>query len=279
MKIVSCALLVMAAAWPAFPASAADGVAFITDLKGEVAVDGTPRPKLLSELAKGQKIRIGKDGQLFVMFIQSGKEYALGGPGDYTVGEREVAASSGMPPATRETAWRASPEVLVKVSQTASASIRMRSFAPVRPEAKAKQEFPTQGAVASLQPTLRWSGADAVEAEVVIFLAGREDKPLATAKATGGSHRFPFKLKPGADYVWSVSIAGRAIGPAHFRTLAAADLQTIEKRRPTEKAEFSDRLMFALLLQELGAVQEAQQAWGRLAQEREDLPELTGLAR
>ena len=39
-------------------------------------------------------------------------------------------------------------------------------------------------------------------------------------------------------------------------------------------AEFSDRLMFTLLLHELGAKQEARESWARLSQERADLPEL-----
>ena len=38
---------------------AADGVAFLTDIKGEVKVDGAPRPALMSELAKGQKLVLG----------------------------------------------------------------------------------------------------------------------------------------------------------------------------------------------------------------------------
>jgi hypothetical protein len=37
--------------------------------------------------------------------------------------------------------------------------------------------------------------------------------------------------------------------------------------------------MFALLLQEMGATQEAREAWAKLSQERADLPELSALAR
>ena len=126
MKDIYRALLASVAAMVCVSAQAADGVAFITNLKGEVAVDGTQRPSLMSELAKGQKIAVGKDSQLAVMYIQSGKEYVLKGPGDYTVGEREIASGSGVPPSARETSWRASSQVLVKVAQTSSASIRMR---------------------------------------------------------------------------------------------------------------------------------------------------------
>jgi len=274
------ALLVSMAAFLAFPAQAAGGIAFVSDLKGDVSVDGTPRPMLLSELAKGQKVVVGKDSLLAVMFIQSGKEYLLRGPADYTIGERDIASGIGMPPVARETAWRANNQVLVKVAQTSSASIRMRSFAPPKAAPKARLEFPTRGAVTQLQPTLRWTLPEgSAQSDVTIAVAGKEDKPLARASVGGASHRFAAKLQPDTEYAWSVAVAGQEIGTARFRTLPAAALQDAQKRRPAEKAEFSDRLMYALLLQEMGAVQEAQEAWAKLAQERADLPELASLAK
>ncbi|MBL0143597.1 MAG: hypothetical protein IPP91_16170 [Betaproteobacteria bacterium] len=280
MKTILRALMASATVASALAAQAADGVAFITDLKGEVAVDGSARPMLMSELAKGQKIVVGKDAQLSVMYIQSGKEYALKGPQEFTVGEREIASTSGMPPAARETAWRASNQVLVKVSQTSSASIRMRSIAPVKVDTKPKLDFPTHGAITLLQPTLRWTVPEGkAPAEVAIAVAGKEDKPFAKAKVSATSHRFSTKLQPDTEYSWTVSVEGQEIGTARFRTLSASAMQNTEKRRPSDKAGFSDRLLYALLLQDIGAVQEAQEAWGKLAQERTDLPELASLAK
>jgi hypothetical protein len=280
MKTMLRALLFSLTALAALAAQAADGIAFITNIKGEVSIDGSPRPLLMSELAKGQKITVGKEAQLAVMYIQSGKEYVLKGPQDYTVGEREIASATGVPPAARETAWRANGQVLVKVAQTSSASIRMRSIAPAKVESKPKLDFPTQGAITMLQPTFRWTGSEAkAPADVVLAVAGKEEKPVAKARVSASSHRFPTKLQPDTEYSWTVSVAGQEIGSARFRTLSASAIQNAEKRRPSDKAEFSDRLLYALLLQEIGAVQEAQEAWGKLAQERTDLPELASLAK
>ena len=280
MKIIVRAILAAAVALGAHATLAADGIAFITNLKGDVAVDGAQRPMLMSELAKGQKIAIGKEGQLAVMYIQSGKEYVLHQPGDYTVGEREITAAHGLPPAARETPWRASSQVLVKVAQSSAASIRMRSIAPPKVRAKSRLDFPTTGAVTLLQPTLRWTVPDpTVAVEVALTVAGREGRPVAKASVAGSSHRFPVKLQPDTEYSWTVTVAGQEIGAARFRTLPAAAIRDAERRRPSDKAEFSDRLMYALLLQEMGAVQEAQEAWGKLALERTDLPELASLAR
>ncbi len=99
-------------------------------MKGDVAVDGDSRPLLLAELAKGQKIVVSKDAQAAVMYIGSGKEFVLKGPGEFVVKDAEVGASSGAAPVARTTEWRASSKVLGQVAQTASASVRMRSIAP-----------------------------------------------------------------------------------------------------------------------------------------------------
>ncbi len=261
-------------------ALAADAVAFVTNLKGEVAIDSGSRPLLMSELAKGQRITVGKEAMVSVMYIQSGKEYVLKGPADYAVGDREITAGGGAPPSARETPWRASGDVLVKVAQTQSASIRMRSIAPARAAAPAALEYPVRGAVSTLQPVLRWAAVDAkAPADVVVAPAGAEGKPVVKAKATGGAFKVSPRLKPDAEYTWSVTVAGIELGRASFRTLPAASIDKADKRRPTDKAEFSDRVLFALLLQELGAEQEAAELWGRLAQERGDLPELAALAK
>lgn len=270
--ILAAILAVAATAW-------ADGVAFISNLKGDVSVDGNPRPMLLSELNRGQKLVVGRDGMASVMFIASGKEYALKGPGEYLVKDSEVSSASGIPPMTRETAWRTSDKALVQVAQTSSASVRMRSLGVPKADTEPRLLFPTQGNVATLQPMFRWRAPDArAQAEFVLAVAG-QDKPVHTAKAKEGSYRVPAKLHADTDYVWTVSVGDDEVGTGRFRTLPADALAQVEKRRPSEKADFSDRLMFAMMLHEMGAEQEAREAWARLAQERTDLPELAALAK
>jgi hypothetical protein len=261
------------------PALAAEGVAFFSDLKGEVAVDGNARPNLLSELSKGQKINVGRDSQASVMFTATGKEYLLKGPGDYTVKDTEIGGAI-MPPASRSTDWRASPKVLAQVAQTSAASVRMRSIAKPKEDPNARATFPAEGNVATLQPVFRWRADDARSpVEFALHVVGQE-KPVHLAKAVaGGNYRVPGKLKPDTEYVWTATSAGAEVGAGKFRTLSGDALARVEKRRPAERSEFSDRLLFTLLLQEMGATQEARESWARLAQERADLPELSALAR
>ena len=266
--------LILAAA-----AAYADGIAFISNLKGDVAVDGNPRPALLAELARGQKITVGRDSQASVMYIASGKEYLLKGPADYLVKDTEVAGAAGMPPVTRETAWRTSNKVLVQVAQTSAASVRMRSIAVPKPDADPRLIFPTQGSIATLQPTFRWRAADPkAPGEFVLLVAG-QDKPVHQGKAAGGAYRVPARLLPDTEYSWRVTAAGNEVGTGKFRTLSSEALAQVERRRPADKAQFSDRILFTLMLHEMGAAQEARESWAKLSQERADLPELAAFAK
>ena len=259
--------------------AAAQGIAFITNLKGDVALDGNPRPQLLAELSKGQRITVGKDSLASVMYIASGKEYVLKGPADYLVKDTEISGSTAMPPVTRDTTWRTTNKVLVQVAQTSAASVRMRSIAQPRPEPQQKLIYPTQGNIATLQPTFLWKLADAKAQGEFVLLADGAEKPVHQAKTAGGTYRVPAKLQPDKDYSWYVTVAGNEIGSGRFRTLSADAVTQIERRRPADKADFSDRLLFTLMLHEMGAAQEAREAWAKLSQERADLPELAALAK
>ena len=212
-------------------AFAADGIAFITNLKGEVTVDGNARPALLSELAKGQKISVGRESLVSVMYIASGKEYVLRGPSDYVVRDNEVAGSTAMPPVTRDTAWRTTNKVLVQVAQTSAASVRMRSMAIAKADTGPKLLSPTQGTVATLQPTFRWRGGDPkAQGELVLLVSGQE-KPVLVAKASGGAYRVSARLLPETDYVWMVKYGADEIGTGKFRTLSSEALAQVDKRQ------------------------------------------------
>jgi len=258
--------------------SLGEGIAFITNMKGEVAVDGNPRPVLLAELQKGQKITVGRDSQASVMFIASGKEYVLKGANEFLVKDTEMSSTSGMPPTTRETQWRANNKVLAQVAQTSAASVRMRSIAQPKADTAPKLLFPTEGNVATLQPAFRWRADPAMRGDFTLYIIGQE-KPVHVGKAAGGTYKLPAKLKPDTEYSWTVTSGSDEIGSGRFHTLSSEGLAHVEKHRPSDKADFSDRVMFTLMLQEMGATQEAHESWARLAQERGDLPELAAFGK
>lgn len=285
MKHTLLGCLLAATLWSASaPAAPNDGVAFLTDLKGEAKVDGAPRPPIMSELARGQKLALGQNAQMSVMFIQSGEEFLLKGPGEFEIDKAgktvsQLSKTGQITP--RKTEWQISSQALVKVSKTASASIRMRGASPTAvPDTKVGALlYPVRGSISTLQPVLSWQAGGSAAADVAIALASEPDKPIAAGKGTGGSHKFSTRLSPDTEYVWTVSAGGTELGRGKFRTLSTEQIAQLDKRRPTEKSGFSDRLLYAITLNDLGATQEAQTLWAKLAAERSDLPELASLGR
>jgi len=63
------------------------------------------------------------------------------------------------------------------------------------------------------------------------------------------------------------------VSPVALKTLSPEAIAKAEKSRKAART-FSDRVMHAFLLQDLGATQDAREAWAALARERPDLPEL-----
>lgn len=261
------------------------GIAFVTDVKGDAAMD-TSKATLMAEVKKGARISCTKECAVGVMYLVSGKEYVLKGPGDFLVGDNEVTAKIGPPPTMRETNWKVSSKVVSQVAQTSSASIRMRSVGGAQkaesvPLQAERLIYPRDTSVATLQPAFRWASANAKGPFEFELKASAGAKPVHKTKLNATSLTLPknIKLQPDAEYTWMVKAAGNNVGTTNFKTLPAHSLDLTMKRKPDDKALFSDWLLYALTLKEVGADQDAGEVWARLAKDRPDLPELAALAR
>jgi hypothetical protein len=266
----------IALAVPATPPGSV--VAFITDIKGEVALDGARQPSLLTELAEGQTLSLMKNASLVVMFIRSGAEFSLKGPGEYKIRGVEIIALQGSSPSVRATRWRPEPGKVVETSKSATASLRMRSAASAVARVHApvfQMVYPVDTRIATLQPTLRWGDG----AKPYTIVVSSEGKEIFRADADANSLKLPIKLASGKQYIWTANSSSQRLGPLVFSTLTQDELKHLADLKPGAAASFSDRLMYALTLRSLDVRQEANEIWGKLARERPDLPELAALAR
>jgi hypothetical protein len=268
----------------ALAAQAQSGIAFITDVKGEAAMDAG-KATLMAELKKGTRVTCARECMVGVMYLLSGKEYVLKGPGDFLVGDNEVTAKIGPPPAVRETKWKVSSQVVAQTAQSSSASIRMRSLGGSgKAEAPLPAErliYPRDTKVATLQPAFRWASANAKGPFDFELKAAGSAKPVHKAKATALSLTLPssVKLQPDVEYSWVVKSGAMDVGMTTFKTLPTHALELTQKRKPDDKAAFSDWLLFALTLKDVSADQDAAEVWAKLAKDRPDLPELAALAK
>ncbi|MEO8101144.1 MAG: hypothetical protein ABI790_01370 [Betaproteobacteria bacterium] len=267
----------------ALSVQAQTGIAFITDVKGDAGLDAG-KASLMAEIKKGARINCARECAVGVMYLLSGKEYVLKGPGDFLVGESEVTAKIGPPPTIRETKWKVSSQVVAQASQTSSASIRMRSLGSSKPEVPLPAErliYPRDTKVATLQPAFRWTSANAKGPFDFELKTGNNAKPVYKAKASTMNLTLPgnVRLQPDAEYSWVVRSGAMDVGMTSFRTLPTHAIDLTQKRKPDDKAAFSDWLLYALTLKEVGADQDAGEVWSKLAKDRPDLPELAALAK
>ena len=266
-----------------FSAHAQTSIAFITDVKGEAALDAG-KASLMAEIKKGARVTCARECAVGVMYLLSGKEYVLKGPGDFLVGDTEVIAKIGPPPTVRETKWKVSSQVVALAAQTSSASIRMRSLGTAKPEVTLPAErliYPRDTKVATLQPAFRWTSANVKGPFEFELKAGGSAKVIHKAKVGTMTLNLPgnIRLQPDAEYNWTVKAVGMDVGMTSFKTLPAHAIELTQKRKPDDKAVFSDWLLYALTLKEVGADQDAGDVWAKLAKDRPDLPELAALSK
>ena len=267
--------LAFAAAALSLAAHGADPVAFVADLKGNATIEGDGKVNFLAELPAGTRLLLGTGASVAVTYASTGTEFTAHGPGEFFVGPADVKAEKGAAPSKRVVMSLPNAGVIARVSQTATASLRMRSIVPGA--AKAGLQFPVDTRVTTLQPVLRWQ-EESSRGGGEVTLTDASGKEIWKGAAEPGSALRAVKLSPATRYRWTVMTPKGLLGEAQFETAAADAVAKAAKSRAAAKS-FSDRVLHALLLQDLGATQEAREAWGALARERADIPELAGLAR
>lgn len=250
-------------------------VAFVTDLRGSATIEGEGKLTFLAELSPGARLMLGSHASASIAYAASGTEFALSGPGQFLVNAEDVTAERGPPPLRRTVASLSDRTVIARAAQTATASLRMRSVGLPGPPAAAL-EFPVSTRVSTLRPQLRWRAEPGEEYAIALREAsGRE---VWKGRSKSGAARPGATLSPDSRYIWNVVSSRGPAGEAQFETLGPDAIARAERSRAAARS-FSDRVINALLLQEIGAQQEAREAWAELARERPDLPELPALAR
>jgi hypothetical protein len=249
-------------------------VAFVADIRGAATIEGNGPLTFLAELPAGTRVLLGSNAAAAITYATSGTEFAIAGPGQFLVRADDVVAEKGPAPRRRAVASLADRAAVTRAAQTATASLRMRSIAQGPPPALL--EYPVSTKISTLRPQLRFRTAPGEDYIVAVQdAAGRE---LWKGKGRADGTRPDVKLAPGTRYSWTVASARGALAEAHFETLSEDAMRRAERSRGASRS-FAERVVHALLLQEVGADQESREAWAALARERPDMPQLPALAR
>jgi hypothetical protein len=254
--------------------AAAAPVAFVADLKGSATIAGDGSLGFLAQLEPGTRLYLGSGASVAVTFAATGTEYTMVGPGEFVVLPTEVKVEKGAAPSRRIVLQLPDPGVVARLSQTATASLRMRGVQLAQPP-EPSLAFPVDTRVSTVHPTLRWRASGDAATVTLVDASGKE---VWKGEAKAESIRPPVKLSPATRYTWTVMTTKGPVGSAAFETASADSMRKVVISGAKAKS-FSDRVLHALLLTDIGATQEARAAWQALALERPDLPELAALAR
>lgn len=254
----------------------AANVAFVADIRGNATIEGNGKLNFLAELAPGTRLLLGSGAAASITFAATGSEFTIVGPGEYLVTPAEVKVEKGLAPVKRTVMKLPDPGVIARVSQAATASVRMRGVTVPAPAATVL-EYPVDARVATLRPVLRWKGDMSTDG-VMVRVEDAAGKEVWKAKMQPNTAPASLKLSPATRYTWTLMTPKGTLAEAKFETLPAEAVARAEKSRAGARS-FPDRVLHAFLLQDLGAQQDAREAWAALARERPDLPELAALAR
>ena len=260
----------------------AQSVAMALDRSGEVEVTHAARTvklKLLDYLASDSELRVPAAGSATLVYLATSQEWQFEGPGRYALQPGQPRVLEGKAPKVRGVA-AASAQAMTKMEPTqrdrlALGAVVLRAAGPLR------MVGPNNVDVLAARPTLIWRSSTERPVRVSVFVADAA-APLAQAVVADRQWTPPTDLSAGS-YDWQAELATGPAGPplrGRFRVIEAGD----ERRArlgpaPAATAPFSQRLAYALMLDNEDLPHDALLWWRVLAAERPDEASLRDWAR
>lgn len=225
---------------------------------------------MLSEIPDGARVSLHVNAALVAVDLDSGREYVLQGGREYRMTSQGLQGSG---VSTRELPAKGMADIHIEPGMVARATPPMRSRA-IRVHAL-NPISPVKTIVISDAPLFRWSAVEASAGYRISVLkpdgslhweARTRDTQLPLPK----THR----LAPGEKYTWRVEVSSEAGAAsdarAEFAVAPATTMKQLSALKVDAGSPFSRRVLYAALLTEVGAKDEARALWQELAKERPD---------
>jgi hypothetical protein len=237
-------------------AAPAATVALVTDVMGNAMLATRPSQqlKLLAELNAGAEVMLSENAQLVVFYLADGAEYTFNGPGRYRLQARAPRALHG---AVR----------VRKVSPSVYKTLRVRTERVAQGALATRSDpillFPVSEVVLDGNAAFAWRRLAAEGADKLELVDG-SGKRLLVAETRVTENRLPptMRLRPGETYYWSVrgrdELGNTFYRPAEFRVADIALRNRLEAAAPAADASFSERVLYAALLDQAGCIGAAQ---------------------
>lgn len=262
-------------------ASAAESPAMVTDLQGKASIEGGARRtevSILAPLPGSARLILADKARLVLVYLKSGQEYELAGPGSYRIGLAAPEPLEGAKPAKQRALAAAYSASRIDTAGKAQAGLVMRSVF-IRP---VNLTEPSGSRVMAERPTFRW---EAVPGAARYRFELDDDTGSVVAETTTDAPFFALpegvSLKEKVLYSWGVETHSgkqKFSSWGQFALIGNAERQRLERLRPAADAPFSERVLYAAELEGMGLRDEARPLWKSLAAERPDDARLRELA-
>lgn len=264
--------------------SAAEPVAMITDLEGSVHLAGKGKAgklAVLSYLPPNEEIILDAGAHVVVTYFTQSVEFDFSGPGRVLIQEQEARALSGSSETRRLDSEKSGAAAkFVQSGKLTVATVEMRAIPFVKPTLLS----PVKTRIAGLTPVFRWKGLDDVE-KYLVTLMDEQGQVIRQAEVATNSWDMPADniLQHGASYRWKVeaflNTGDKLVAKGDFSVADTETIRRINAKQPAADARFSDKVTYAIFLEEEGFRDSAKNIWRELAEQRPDDPNLKRRAR
>lgn len=276
MKIKTC--LGMSLAWLLSMGSAlAEPVAMVTDVGGGVFLSEGASQKnvaLLDYLEPKTMLRLDANAMLSVTFFSKPVEYRFTGPARLVVEQDRVTVSEGAAETRAVSLTKTTSAKKYTAAQrehVAHAAYEMRAGRP-----GLRLNDPVDTRVIAGDVGFSWDGPQPADGYRLTLYDHRKKRIHQVSLAGNDWMPAAGLLKPGRTYEWEVSAALKTgeelIARGSFSMADAAAAKKVRAQSPQAGASFSDRLLYAVFLEEQGFRYDARRVWQELSKERPDDP-------
>jgi hypothetical protein len=244
-------------------------VAMVSDFEGtgSIKVAGNKEPAdILIELATGAQISLAEGSKLSLFFFESSEEYAYEGPVEILIEAQQPKLLSGNAADTRNLNMAKLAGIAADDEDGIGLGVlKLRNFE----KPKLQLLSPVDTTVVAMHPKFSWlpvEGATTYE----FSLSNELGKQIASAAVTDHSIELPdgTQLISGAEYTWEITTqipdAQEYSAHAYFTVAEQEVMDQVEASRPAPTASFSEKVVYARLLEKLGSKQDAKTIWQEL---------------
>jgi hypothetical protein len=250
-------------------AQAEENVAMIADIEGlgAISIAGESDPvDILVELASGAELSLGDDSKLTLFFFASSEEYTYDGPAKILIEQQQPKLLSGTEANTRNLN-------MVKLADIAAEDeggiglgvLKLRNFE----KPKLQLLSPVDTKVLAMQPEFNWLPVEGATSYKFV-LSNDLGKKITDISLNENSIVLPedTQLDFGEEYTWEIiaqtSEQTEYRAHAYFSVAEEHISEQVESSRPDKSASFSEKVVYARLLEKLGLKQSAKTLWQEL---------------